>query len=162
MLNVALLWDEIKLNSKQDGHNNWRKSHLLFCCIDISQWLFLNIFFLFLLVFMYLRLQDFMSCLRRRSLLSRLSPNRRLTLLAAKTRNYPQVSVRVHPALIAPHYTITHHLFKCLYYILPGHNQPGSAHGSPCSIDQVPSPGSSSSPLIKNEQNQVCVCIILM
>ncbi|KAM9858254.1 MLX-interacting protein [Aulostomus maculatus] len=38
------------------------------------------------------------------------------------------------------------------------HSQPGSGQGSPCSLDQVPSPqsliSSSSTPLVKNEQNQ--------
>ncbi|XP_034728732.1 MLX-interacting protein isoform X3 [Etheostoma cragini] len=39
-----------------------------------------------------------------------------------------------------------------------GHNQPGSSHGSPCGLDQIPSPqsliSSSGTPLVKNEQNQ--------
>lgn len=39
-----------------------------------------------------------------------------------------------------------------------GHPQPGSGQGSPCSLDQVPSPqsliNSSNTPLVKNEQNQ--------
>ncbi|XP_053181400.1 MLX-interacting protein isoform X2 [Scomber japonicus] len=39
-----------------------------------------------------------------------------------------------------------------------GHNQSGSSQGSPCALDQVPSPqsliSSSSTPLVKNEQNQ--------
>lgn len=39
-----------------------------------------------------------------------------------------------------------------------GHSQPGSGQGSPCALDQVPSPqsliSSSSTPLVKNEQNQ--------
>ncbi|KAM7391955.1 hypothetical protein PAMP_022601 [Pampus punctatissimus] len=38
-----------------------------------------------------------------------------------------------------------------------GHSQPGSGQGSPCALDQVPSPQSlisSSKPLVKNEQNQ--------
>ncbi|XP_032371894.1 MLX-interacting protein isoform X3 [Etheostoma spectabile] len=39
-----------------------------------------------------------------------------------------------------------------------GHSQPGSSHGSPCGLDQVPSPqsliSSSSTALVKNEQNQ--------
>uniref|UniRef100_A0A8C9YCS3 MLX interacting protein n=1 Tax=Sander lucioperca TaxID=283035 RepID=A0A8C9YCS3_SANLU len=38
------------------------------------------------------------------------------------------------------------------------HSQPGSSQGSPCGLDQVPSPqsliSSSSTPLVKNEQNQ--------
>ncbi|CAJ1068176.1 MLX-interacting protein isoform X1 [Xyrichtys novacula] len=38
------------------------------------------------------------------------------------------------------------------------HSQPGSGQGSPCGLDQVPSPqaliSSSSTPLVKNEQNQ--------
>lgn len=40
-----------------------------------------------------------------------------------------------------------------------GHSKPGSDRGSPCRLDQVPSPasliGSSCTPLVKNEQKQV-------
>ena len=54
-------------------------------------------------------------------------------------------------------------LFVCFF---PVHSQPGSGQGSPCGLDQVPSPqsliSSSSALLVKNEQNQVCVCVSLM
>lgn len=46
----------------------------------------------------------------------------------------------------------------CLLFFLV-HSQPASGQGSPCVLDQVPSPQpliSSSTSLIKNEQNQVC------
>lgn len=58
----------------------------------------------------------------------------------------------------------THNLLQVCFFF-PGHSQPGSSQGSPCGLDQVPSPqsliSSSSTPLVKNEQNQVCVCVCL-
>lgn len=50
-----------------------------------------------------------------------------------------------------------------LYVSYTVHSQPVSGQGSPCGLDQVPSPqslissSSSSTPSVKNEQNQVCV-----
>lgn len=54
-------------------------------------------------------------------------------------------------------------LKKVWFYLLcfSVHSQPASGQGSPCVLDQVPSPQpliSSSTSLIKNEQNQVCFC----
>lgn len=49
-------------------------------------------------------------------------------------------------------------------FVFPGHHQPGSGQGSPCGLDPVPSPQSliSSTPLVKNEQNQVCLYLYFL
>ena len=46
---------------------------------------------------------------------------------------------------------------SCFLLVFLVHSQPGSGQGSPCVLDQVPSPQSliSSTALVKNEQNQV-------
>lgn len=48
---------------------------------------------------------------------------------------------------------------RTLFFFNAVHSKPGSDQGSPCRLDQVPSPGSLSSgsctPLVKNEQKQV-------
>ncbi len=115
-----------------------------------------------------LRLLDFTLCLRRRSLPNQLFQKKSHIRPVAKIRKPPLVSVRAPFTQRAHHNSkqTTSYNFVCFFF--PVHSQPGSGQGSPCGLDQVPSPqsliSSSSTPLVKNEQNQVgvymCCCFL--
>lgn len=124
--------------------------------------------FLFLVYLFSFRVLDFTLCLKHRSLPSQLSPKKSLILPAAKIRKPPLVLVRVVHSTQKVHHNskpTTCYKFVCLFvcFVFPVQSQPGSGQGSPQGLDQVPSPQSlisgSSTPLVKNEPNQVCVYV---
>lgn len=71
-------------------YRTFRLNILLLCFLGLC------VFFIPICIILYFSLQDFTLCLKHRSLLSRLSPKKSLTLPAAKIRKFPLVLVRVH------------------------------------------------------------------
>lgn len=107
-------------------------------------------------LFSWLRLLGTELCLEHKRLPSQLSPRKVLRAAKAKKMRLVLVSADLQRATVSPDE------LSCNTRAFPffaGHSKAGSDRGSPCGLDQVPSPASlissSCTPLVKNEQKQV-------
>lgn len=111
-------------------------------------------------IFLFSRLLVFTYCLTQKS------PQPIVPKETSSSRDSPKAPSSVGETPVHPESTSSlkaHNLFQ-VFFFFPGHSQPGSSEGSPHGLDQVPSPQSlisSTTPLVKNEQNQVCLFIFL-